>query len=218
LQGSMENNVVSRREEVDELQKDLVDMTSKLAQQEREIKSLQGQMHDKKIEYDAEVSKLKETIAKMEEGEDSDERRTAEDLKMEIRIKEVKERLEKLQWKNTSLSQENAELRDRLARTEPKIEQLEGVKHDLEKRSQAVEDLKAEVATLRGMDPDPQSQSSSSSKKKPPLPNPSSPSSVAQVPPNGASRSGKRSSTSDGNNKSAVTPRRLGFLGRRVAK
>lgn len=201
LQGSMESKAVSRREEIESMQKELVDLTSKSAQQEREIKSLQGQLEDRKIEYESEINKLKATIASME-SEERNEHRNALDLQMELRLQEVKGRLEKLRWRNNTLTEENTNLRDRLVKAEEQLSSMDGAKEiedlkkQLESQKELVSELENELKDLKEKETTP-----------PPAPSTVTP---AKVTPNKVPQSPAR------NKRTPSSPRRgLGFLGRR---
>lgn len=155
LQGSMENRAVARREEIEDMQQELVDLTSMVAQQDREIKSLQGLLQDRKIQYESEVSKLKETVAILDK-ENSEDHRSAADLQMELRLREVKDRLEKLKWRNSSLSEENEGLRERLQKAEAQraagtVDQgrLGELQMELEGQHIKVKSLEDEILELR---------------------------------------------------------------------
>ena len=210
LQGSMENRTVTRREEIEIMQQELVDLTTLAAQQERDIRTLQGKLQDQKAEYESQIATLKETISLLESEEEADHR-TAADLKMEIRVREVKERLEKLKWRNTSLSEENEVLRERLQRAEQ-----QGVKENdkTEERSKelsrvlAERELKLQMveAELRELKLHHTATSSSSS-------------TAASTPSTGPESKGNRSpmcSPISPTGKSHST-RRLGFLARRAS-
>lgn len=112
LQGSMESSAARRKQEVEEMQQELLTMTSQTTKQEREIEYLQLELEAKVETYEAESAKLQEKIAKLEAN--SDHHRTVADLQMKLRVKEVKDRLEKLKWWNTSLKEENENLRERV--------------------------------------------------------------------------------------------------------
>lgn len=212
------------------MQKELVDMQSKLTQQEREIKSLQGQLHDKKVQYETEVSKLKETIELME-SKDAGDRRTAEDLKMEMAVREVKDRLEKLKWRNTSLSEENEDLRGRLIKAEKRVhegsadgDRVVELQRDLERQAGVIRDLRAELSRLKSppgrASPAPagsttmMTSNNSSGSKPPPAPTTplhpqSSPAAANVVSPSSAS---PNTATALGSSSSsaASTPKRSG--------
>jgi chromosome segregation ATPase len=117
LQGSMETTVAGRRKEVEDMQQELVDLTSANAKQDREIKALQAEIKQTEAEHKEEASRLESTIASLGDKTAS-EHRNASDLKMDLRVQEVKERLEKLKWLNTSLKEENQALRERLSKSE----------------------------------------------------------------------------------------------------
>lgn len=116
LQGSMEGSAARRKEENDEMQQELLTMTAAAAKQEREIQSLKLEIDACTSRHQAVIAKLEEKIAAMENI--PQEHRNANDLQMELRVKEVKDRLEKLKWRNTSLKEENLNLRERLEQAE----------------------------------------------------------------------------------------------------
>jgi chromosome segregation ATPase len=118
LQGSMVSTASGRRQEIEDMQQELVDLTSRTAAQEREITSLRMQLEEKNLEHQTEVAKLTETISSLESNEDVASHRTAAELQMDIRVREVKERLEKLRWRNETLQEENVTLRQRLEKAE----------------------------------------------------------------------------------------------------
>jgi len=120
LQGSMVHATAGRREEIEDMQQELVDVTATAARQERDIEALRQQLEDKQVAHDSQVGKLQETIELLESQigsstqQAADNRRNAQDLAMELKVKEIKDRLEKLKWRNNSLAEENGLLRDRL--------------------------------------------------------------------------------------------------------
>ena len=116
LQSSMDASAAGRRGEVEDMQKELVEITAANVKQEREIKDLRMQLEAGDLEHKEQVARLKDTIASLEDKTATD-RRDASDLKMELRVQEVKERLDKLKWLNTSLKEENEALRERLIKT-----------------------------------------------------------------------------------------------------
>ena len=114
LQGSMVNATAGRREEIEDMQQELVDMTATVAKQEREIGALRQQLKDQQVAHESQVAKLQETVELLETQRPEETRRNAQDLAMEIKVKEIKDRLEKLKWRNNTLQEENKTLRDRL--------------------------------------------------------------------------------------------------------
>jgi len=194
LQGSMENTAAGRREEIEDMQQELVDLTSTAARQDRELTALRMQLEESKLAHKAEVERLQDTISSLESNdENNSDHRTAADLQMELRMREVKDRLEKLKWRNTSLQEENQNLRDRLEKVEL---QRRGVDADgktyelqmkLNAQSKRVKDLETELARAKAPSPP--------AKKAPVVTTPSPPE---------VTRSKKPS-----------TPRRIGFLSRR---
>jgi chromosome segregation ATPase len=113
LQGSMESSAVGRRKEFDDMQQELSDLTSTVTQQERQIKTLQGKLEDRQIAHQSDLDKLKKEIENLENINEQlgAKHRTALDLQMESRLNEVKDRLEKLRWRNIILQEENSRLR-----------------------------------------------------------------------------------------------------------
>jgi chromosome segregation ATPase len=230
LQGSMVSTASGRREEIEVMQQELVDLTSRTAAQEREITSLRMQIEEKNLEHKTEVAKLNDTISSLQSTEDEvASHRTAAELQMDIRVREVKERLEKLRWHNETLQEENQTLRQRLEKAEdalvsPNTEEA-ALRLRLEKAEFALNssmNSDAEAAELRdalleekmrvkqletelrvSVHANKYSTKTTSPSQKPP---------VAPVPasPSPRSDSAKRSV-------SGSSPRKLGFLGRRRA-
>eukprot|EP00934_Nitzschia_sp_Nitz4_P000179 Nitzschia sp. Nitz4//scaffold481_size5438//445//4998//NITZ4_009224-RA/size5438-processed-gene-0.2-mRNA-1//-1//CDS//3329552871//179//frame0 len=138
LQSGMEHATSKRRGEVEGLQQELMQLEGRALKQEREITALKMQVEESKLEHKAEVVQLKEVIAKMEqEGPQS-----AADLKRDDRMLEVRERLEQLKARNTSLQEENLKLSGRLER---KVIEARAMEFDKER----AEDLDKENASLR---------------------------------------------------------------------
>jgi len=149
LQGSMETTAVGRREEIEDMQQELVAHTKRAASQEREITSLRMQTEEMNLEHQAEVAKLNENIASMENTVDSADHRSAMDIQMDVRVREVKDRLEKLKWRNQSIQDENKTLRGLLERAQQEImkERNGGRSADLEQELKAQKLLVNELQT-----------------------------------------------------------------------
>jgi hypothetical protein len=210
LQGSMVSTAAGRRKGAEDMQEELVELTSTTQKQEREIKSLKMQVEHEKLAHEAEVTRLQETISSIEAP--STEHRDADDLKMELRLQAVKDRLEKLSWRNTSLKDENVALRDRLVKAEAQIQLKERDNDDVAqlqqligKQEKTIEELEAELMI-----------------KAPPSTIPGARSFVESSP----SRSTSRTRASVESSPSRNTPSRTssgtrgrlsGFLGRRSA-
>ncbi|GAX22977.1 hypothetical protein FisN_15Hh128 [Fistulifera solaris] len=117
LQSSMDVTAETRRKQADDMQQDLLEVTSKNAKLEREIDSLKAQLEADRLKYESEVTSLQDKIASLESAS-FESHQDDTDAKMEARLQAVKERLEKLSWRNTSLKEENMELRERLFKAE----------------------------------------------------------------------------------------------------
>lgn len=159
LQGSMVNAAAGRKEEIEDLQQELVDLTATTARQERELGALRMKLEEKHLAHEAEVAKLHETITKLEGEKASYEgHRNAHDLQMDLRVREVKERLEKLKWRNTSLQDENESLRQRLAKVEAHTkadyverEKYEMLQSDMNKQKQEIINLQSQLEDARAV-------------------------------------------------------------------
>jgi chromosome segregation ATPase len=153
LQNSMENSVARRKDENDEMQQELLVMTATAAKHEREITSLKVEMDAKVMEYQSTITKLEQKIVLLEKS--PIELRNAQDLQMELRVKEVKDRLEKLKWRNTSLKEENINLRERLekadalAKANNDNERLKELEELLAKHMLNVKSLESELNKYR---------------------------------------------------------------------
>jgi chromosome segregation ATPase len=153
LQGSMEGNAARRKEEIEEMQKELLDMTAAAAKHEREIESLKGELDTSKVNHEAELAKLKKKLSETEGAKEKN--RNAQDLQMELRVKEVKDRLEKLKFRNSSLKVENINLRERLERAENLMkendqpEKIKSLQSELDSQSRKIKKLETELERAR---------------------------------------------------------------------
>jgi len=114
LQSTMERTSLSRRAEIEEMQQEMIDTSSRAQKQEREITSLKMALEECRLERQTEVSKLKgrlDSMARPNHFPDSM-------VTSNARLDDVKERLENLKWRNTSLQEDNVKLRNRLGRVE----------------------------------------------------------------------------------------------------
>ncbi len=93
LQNGMEKISVQRRAEIEELNQELMEYTSKATRLEREVLALSMKLDDKKLQHKAEVQKLKDRIAAIESGND-----TYEKYDDKHRERELQEKIEHLKW------------------------------------------------------------------------------------------------------------------------
>lgn len=114
LQNGMEKISVQRRAEVEEMQQELMDYTSKATRLEREVTALSMKLDEKKLRHKDEVAKLKERISNLESEAPSE--RTMQRVKGEDnqREKELEHKNEHLRWLNSSLKDENEKLQQKL--------------------------------------------------------------------------------------------------------
>merc|ERR1712224_901161 len=141
LQSGMEHATKSRREELEEMQQEVIQVEAKAMKQEREIVALKMQLEERKLEHKADVVKLKDALAKAME-QDSPLKKTISDLQHNDRVLEVRERLEQLKARNTALQEENLNLGGRLERAVIQISASEVEK-------QQAEEIEEENAKLR---------------------------------------------------------------------
>jgi len=140
LQGSMVNNVSSRREEIEDMERELLDLTTRNASYEREITSLKMQLEENKLASMAEAARLKDTIEMLQYRAPPSpvvRRSPVEDFP----INEVKDRLEKLRFRNSSIQEENFKLKSRLEKAEAEIQTARNEKY-------RTANLEAEVGAL----------------------------------------------------------------------
>jgi len=131
LQSGMEHATKSRRDELEEMQKEVMQVEAKAMKQEREIVALKMQLEERKLEHKADVVKLKDALAKAME-QDSPLKKTISDLQYKDRMLEVRERLEQLKARNTALQEENLNLGGRLERAVIQISASEVEKQQAE--------------------------------------------------------------------------------------
>ena len=125
LQSTMERTSLSRRAEIEEMQQEMIDTSSNAQRQEREITVLKMALEESRLDHKAEVSKLKDVMASLER---SPQTREVSDHQT-ARLNEVKERLENLKWRNTSLHEENLKLRNRLEKAEGDVKSSKNDKY-----------------------------------------------------------------------------------------
>lgn len=155
LQSSMDVTTENRRKQADDMQQDLVALTAKNTKLEREIDSLNSQIEADRLKHESEVNMLRDKITALESTA-QERQQDASDLKMEARLHAVKERLEKLSWRNTSLKEENMALRDRLLKAESythagelEQEEIEELKLKIEEQSIRIKQLESSsVSTI----------------------------------------------------------------------
>eukprot|EP00339_Tiarina_fusa_P012716 CAMPEP_0117003322 /NCGR_PEP_ID=MMETSP0472-20121206/4680_1 /TAXON_ID=693140 ORGANISM="Tiarina fusus, Strain LIS" /NCGR_SAMPLE_ID=MMETSP0472 /ASSEMBLY_ACC=CAM_ASM_000603 /LENGTH=1783 /DNA_ID=CAMNT_0004703931 /DNA_START=212 /DNA_END=5560 /DNA_ORIENTATION=+ len=140
LQSGMNHATERRRGEVEDLQQEVMQIEARAMKQEREVVALKMQLEESKLEHKAEVVRLKDVILNMEK--ESPLARTVAELQNDDRMLEVRERLEQLKMRNTSLQEENLKLGGRLERSIIEIKSFEA-----EKKHAA--DMERENSSLR---------------------------------------------------------------------
>ena len=115
LQNGMEKVSIQRRAEIEEMQQELMDYTSKSTKLEREVMTLSMKLDESKLKYKTKVEKLKERISELE-SESPLERITRPDMdgSNQRESSKLKEKAEHLKWLNTSLKEENEKLKAKL--------------------------------------------------------------------------------------------------------
>lgn len=114
LQNGMEKISVQRRAEIEEMQQELMDYTSKATRLEREVSSLSMTLSEKKHKHKAEVDALKQKIAALESespfARDISHKEKDDDSKKV----QLEEKIEHMKWLISTLKDENEKLQDKL--------------------------------------------------------------------------------------------------------
>eukprot|EP00804_Cyclotella_cryptica_P027054 CCRYP_013682-RA/>CCRYP_013682-RA protein AED:0.01 eAED:0.01 QI:340/1/1/1/1/1/2/85/1637 len=114
LQNGMEKISIQRRAEIEEMQQELMDYTSKAARLEREVASLSMTLNEKKLKHKDEVAKLKERIIALESESPLSRTICLNDKDNDREKNELAEKIEHMKWLNSSLKDENDKLREKL--------------------------------------------------------------------------------------------------------
>jgi len=117
LQNGMEKVSIQRRAEIEELQQELMDYTTKSSRLEREVVALSTKLEDKKLKYEAKVAKLKDKIDELD-SETPEEKAARRERKSgsKDRERELEEKNEHLTWLNQSLKDEKEKLTEKVAK------------------------------------------------------------------------------------------------------
>uniref|UniRef100_A0A7S1D9Y8 Uncharacterized protein n=1 Tax=Cyclophora tenuis TaxID=216820 RepID=A0A7S1D9Y8_CYCTE len=144
LQSTMERTSLSRRAEIEEMQQEMIDTSAQSQRQDREITALKMALEESRLDHKSEVSKLKGTISSLERSPlERDVNSQNSD-----RLSEVKERLENLKWRNTSLHEENLKLRGRLEKAEGDAKASKNDKYRTLALEEEVNQLRSRVLEL----------------------------------------------------------------------
>jgi chromosome segregation ATPase len=146
LQGGMESATEKRRGDVEELQQEVIEIETRAMKQEREIMTLKMRVEEGKLDHKAEVVRLKDTIVQLEQ--ESPLAKTVAELQNDDRMLEVRERLEQLKMKNSSLQEENLKLGGRLERAIIEIRSFEAEKEHADALEKDVARLQRTVKKL----------------------------------------------------------------------
>ena len=121
LQNGMEKVAIQRRAEIEELNQELMDYTSKATRLEREVLALTMKLDDKKLRHKAEVQKLKDRIAAIESGDVVHyDNRDGKQLENEL-----KEKNDHLKWLNSTLKDENKRMKEKIDKLKTDSTKLE---------------------------------------------------------------------------------------------
>jgi chromosome segregation ATPase len=149
LQSGMEHATEKRRGEVEDLQQEVMQVQSRAKKQEREIVALKMQLEESKLEHTAEAVRLKDVITKMDS--ESPLAKTVAGLQNDDRMLEVRERLEQLKMRNTSMQEENLKLGGRLERAIIEIKSFELEKQHAEEMEKENGSLRRQVKELESI-------------------------------------------------------------------
>lgn len=125
LQNGMEKVSIQRRAEIEELQQELMDYTSKSTKLEREVIALSMKLDDKKHKHRTATEKLKDRIASLESETPREKAARQSNTKNDkSRERKLEEKNDHLKWLNTSLKDENDKLKENVDYLEAHTEKL----------------------------------------------------------------------------------------------
>lgn len=116
LQRSMEKVSRIRREELEEMQQEIMDTRAKTAQQEREMSSSKMKLEESKMKHKDDVAKLKDLITALEA--ESPLQRSIQTQRDDQRVEELNNTVQQLKWRNSNLIDDCRHLREKLAEME----------------------------------------------------------------------------------------------------
>ena len=108
LRGSMSKVNLSRRDEVEEMQQEIIDSSAKLKQKEREIAALKMKLDEEKLHRADDVAKIRNQLATREM--ESVTAKGAREIRDVMEIRELNETIQQLKRRNNNLSEENSKL------------------------------------------------------------------------------------------------------------
>ena len=112
LQNGMEKISIQRRAEIEEMQQELMDYTTKATKLEREVSSLSMTLNETKHKHKAEVEKLKSKILALES--ESPFARDIQHTEKDDEKIQLTEKIEHMKWLNSTLKDENDKLQQQL--------------------------------------------------------------------------------------------------------
>mmetsp|Transcript_22237 Transcript_22237/g.31866 ORF Transcript_22237/g.31866 Transcript_22237/m.31866 type:complete len:488 (+) Transcript_22237:145-1608(+) len=117
LRGSMSKVNLSRRDEVEEMQQEIMDSSAKLKQKEREIAALKMKLDEEKLQHADDIARIRNQLATR--GMESVTAKGAREIRDEMEITELNETIQQLKRRNNNLSEENSKLCAKLESMEP---------------------------------------------------------------------------------------------------
>lgn len=114
LQNGMEKISVQRRAEIEEMQQELMDYTSKAARLEREVSSLSMTLNEKKHKHKAELDALKQKIAALESESPFAREIRHKETDHDTEKMQLEEKIQHMKWLNSTLKDENEKLQEKL--------------------------------------------------------------------------------------------------------
>jgi chromosome segregation ATPase len=145
LQNSMTDAAEQRRNDLQDLQEEILDSQSKLLQQDRECAALKVQLDDCKARYDSDVEKLQKEIDKLKKSPSAER---SFEFHQENLMLEVKKRLEQLKETNIELKEQNVKLAARLEKASMKVKAIEAEKDIATEMEEECADLRRQVKEL----------------------------------------------------------------------
>ena len=147
LQTTMQRTSLSRRAEIEEMQQEMINTSSKSQRQDREISSLKMELEEARLNHRSEVTRLRDQLDSIDKMDRSPSEREIK-TRTEDKVNGMKERLENMRWRNTNLTEENEELRNRLERAEVDGLRYAGESRKNTKLEEEMKELKDKIMEL----------------------------------------------------------------------
>jgi chromosome segregation ATPase len=132
IRSNMNSNTMAKRDEVEEMNQELMDATTKVKEQDRQLTQLRSQLEDLQFQHSTELQKLEHQLkADQEAGP-----KGTQAVKDGVLIDSLKEQLQELKWRVSTLSEENNRLRTKVGDLEQDHQQQVSSQASLSSKTQ----------------------------------------------------------------------------------